>query len=393
MSNGVKFFVRRDDKNYRVQDLDTLRRWLEQGRVCGRDLIYDVDEATWYRVQDWVPLASEWTELKERRQNVDQAPSTYWVHRNGESVSVSSLDKLFALARAGRLAPDDLVMHAGLDSWFRVDASPALLAALPDAMRENPHALLPVVLDPFATVHEDKSVSLDASSLSASASGSSQNDPNLSVDAPNVLGDESPIRATDESALPGALWVADVTTTTEDTPVIMSGNQATGGGTETASVTIQSFEHSFLDGTDFTDSTTQPEHGPVTDGADFGVFYKIARVHMVVRELRPDTRVAGSCPDPVSDRDWVGAEKVEVFLRLRAILVEIMPTFSGLLHEAVVGLVEILSGCEDVIGKKPPHRLVIGHRAGPKMTAEEESLMAAVDDGLKEVFAHKPPNG
>ena len=38
MSNTAKFFVRRDDVNYRVKDFETLLRWLGEGRLCGTDL-------------------------------------------------------------------------------------------------------------------------------------------------------------------------------------------------------------------------------------------------------------------------------------------------------------------------------------------------------------------
>ena len=76
-------------------------------------------------------------------------PTVYWVHREGESFAADGLDTLLKWAQAGKIAPGDHVMHPALDSWFQASESAALLAAMPDGIRQGHIAVLPIVLDPL----------------------------------------------------------------------------------------------------------------------------------------------------------------------------------------------------------------------------------------------------
>ena len=223
---------------------------------------------------------------------------------------------------------------------------------------QNSRALLPVVLDPFATVHDEPSI---AGILSDSEDISS------AAEAPKAE------PATDEAALSPEMLFDDVTETTEDGPLIMTGMDFSVDTSDTSGVTSESFVHLEADMTDFSESPTHSEDGPPSLADTFSIFYKIARIHVVIRELRPGTKIAGTCPDPMDDRDWKGAEKVEVFVRLRTILEETAKTLNGDVADSVVRLAQTLADYESIVGQKPPHRLVIGNRAGPKMTVEEQT--------------------
>jgi hypothetical protein len=65
-----------------------------------------------------------------------------------------------------------------------------------------------------------------------------------------------------------------------------------------------------------------------------------------------------------------------------------LPGYERMLERAEE-LVGILDGARELIGKKPPERVVIGNQGRPKMTPEEEQVVQRLDKALKALISVK----
>ncbi|MCA9540257.1 MAG: hypothetical protein KC620_15270 [Myxococcales bacterium] len=132
------------------------------------------------------------------------------------------------------------------------------------------------------------------------------------------------------------------------------------------------------------------------------LFYDVARVFLVTRDLRPGEHLEAEARLPSTGDEFTGLEKRPIYLKLRERMVAHMvgdvvaanadlsaderPGFALFLHRASA-LVGVLDNAENIIGTKPPERFVIGNQGRPKMHPLEEDLMLRFDAALKALIS------
>jgi hypothetical protein len=133
-------------------------------------------------------------------------------------------------------------------------------------------------------------------------------------------------------------------------------------------------------------------------------FYDFARVFVVTRDLRPGELLETTCRMPGVDEDFLGTAKRAIFHQVGDVLTrhlddtvrparprlrdDELPGYERMLERAVT-LIDLLVEGREVIGRKPPERVVIGNQGRPKMTPEEEQLITKLDKSLKALISVK----
>lgn len=153
----------------------------------------------------------------------------------------------------------------------------------------------------------------------------------------------------------------------------------------------------------YDDIGTYDDEARLTDRLKlFKPFYDVARVFLVTKDMRPGETLDTEARIP--GENFKGWEKRAIYTTLRRYLVEHLngkvkesrelvtaeerPGFEHFVGAAVY-LVHVLDGAFETIGRRPPERFVVGNRGRPKLHPAEEELMLDIDHALKALISVK----
>ncbi|MEZ4434132.1 MAG: hypothetical protein R3F65_17140 [bacterium] len=153
----------------------------------------------------------------------------------------------------------------------------------------------------------------------------------------------------------------------------------------------------------YDDIGTYDDEARLTDRLKlFKPFYDVARVFLVTKDMRPGETLETEARIP--GENFKGWEKRAIYMAMRRYLVEHLNTKVKSARElvtaeerpgyehlvgAAVYLVHVLDGAFEIIGRLPPERFVIGNSGRSKMHPTEEALMLDIDHALKALISVK----
>ena len=146
------YLLRRDGRDYAAPDLDTLRRWAQEGRVLPADMVWSPVYQSWYRASDLRGLRDVLPSPPEAAPPVAVQASAqcFWLRKGDQNFAAETLEVVLQWASEGNIEPDDFIFHPGYNKWFRAGDSPQLATRFPAHMRHTP-PFLPTSQDPMAT--------------------------------------------------------------------------------------------------------------------------------------------------------------------------------------------------------------------------------------------------
>ena len=146
------YLLRRDGRDYAAPDLDTLRRWAQEGRVLPADMVWSPVYQSWYRASDLRGLRDVLPSPPEAAPPVAVQASAqcFWLRKGDQNFAAETLEVVLQWASEGNIEPDDFIFHPGYNKWFRAGDSPQLATRFPVHMRHTP-PFLPTSQDPMAT--------------------------------------------------------------------------------------------------------------------------------------------------------------------------------------------------------------------------------------------------
>ena len=189
------YILRRDGREYQAPDLETLRRWAQDGRVMPADMVYSPVYQSWYRAHDLrglrdvlpKPDAGAPPQVSPPAQTQPAAShQKFWLRKGDQNYPADSLDVILQWASKGNIHPDDYIYHPGYGKWFRAGDSPQLVSRFP-APLQAPVARGPMPQDPGPGVSRSSMPIHESGgrpSLSTSASGASLGGAGLSPTRP-----------------------------------------------------------------------------------------------------------------------------------------------------------------------------------------------------------------
>ena len=124
----VRYVVRRDGKSYTANSDDELVDWARSGRVARSDLIHVDDGSGWRKASDLDFLMGSLSEPDTPRP--ERPPIVYWTQKGHQNRLIGDLQVVVAWIRDGSLRADDILFHAGTQSWFELRDSGFLLSIL-----------------------------------------------------------------------------------------------------------------------------------------------------------------------------------------------------------------------------------------------------------------------
>lgn len=122
----VRYVVRRDGKSYTASSDDELVDWARSGRVARSDLIHVNDGSGWRKASDLSFLMGSLSEPDQPKR--DRPPVVYWTQKGHQNRLIGDLQVVVAWIRDGSLKPDDMIFHAGTQSWFELRDSAFLMS-------------------------------------------------------------------------------------------------------------------------------------------------------------------------------------------------------------------------------------------------------------------------
>lgn len=508
------YILRRDGRDYQAPDLETMRRWAQDGRVLPTDMVYSPRYQSWYRARD----------LRELRDVLPQAeatappptvrpPQQFWLRKGDENYATESIEGILRWAEEGNISPDDYIYHPAYGKWFRAGDSPQLVSRFPAHITRTP-PFLPDAEDPMRRDGNgaDSVPTLDAvlEEEEAAGAGAVEGADSLArtvmdfraADLHNALRRQAAAaqpraeveaeaeRQPGEGAGPNtrrgmgivkpgrSLFDQKPSWSRPDGEVIEKPLEETRGGAaepkaqandaagprtgqprttpfpglaqapaERIAPAEQMTPESAADLTpaapveaaqaepEPTAAEPEPEPpeaapaddepaddepaAPTTEQPDAAIdenarytdrlglmrlFYDVARAFVVTRDLRPGELLENKCKLPSTGDDFHGQAKRIIYTRLRermeahlegAVLEahaqltdDEVPGYRRFVHVARA-LVETFRTAEEVIGKKPPERVVVGNVGRPKMSPEEEHALLEMDAALKNLVRVK----
>ncbi|MGB0647563.1 MAG: hypothetical protein ACPGQS_10335 [Bradymonadia bacterium] len=140
----VQYIVRRDGQSYTANSDEELVNWALGGRVARSDLIHVDDGQGWRKASDLDFLKGSLSEPTKPKPNVP--PVVYWTQKGHQNRLIGDLQVVVAWIKDGSLREDDLIFHAGTQSWFELRDSAFLLSVLDQEAAVS--AVLPTAEDP-----------------------------------------------------------------------------------------------------------------------------------------------------------------------------------------------------------------------------------------------------
>ncbi len=419
------YILRREGNEYKAPSLESLRQWAQDGRILANDMVFSPRFQNWYRAKDLRELRDVLGGAEEKG-----GAEKFWLRKDDKNYVADSMETILEWASKGNVGPDDLVYHPTYSRWFRAGDSPQIasrfptsgITTLPSAPSPNSgHHQPSTSTSPLGVEKKEELASLaggardtiadfDGAAVRNAIAAQGQ-DPaeDEAVDAP--ADDEAAEAPTeDEAADPPAedvaaeaATVADLPATSKDSPDDVAVEQAedspeeappepvtpsAGGAGALADLKV---DIEYEDNARFKD-----------DEKIMKLFYDVARVFIVTKDVRPGESVEAECRLPSTGDDFKGVDKKEIYTRLRGHMTDHLmgpvrdaragvsdgnlPGYARFVDSAVT-LVETLAGAEEVIGVVPPGRVVIGNAGRPKMSPAEEAIMLDFDAALKGVIS------
>jgi hypothetical protein len=140
----VQYVVRRDGQSYTAHSDEELVTWARGGRVARSDLVHVDDGNGWCKASDLSFLLGSLSEPAKPRP--DLPPVVYWTQKGHQNRLIGDLQVVVAWINDGSLRADDVIFHAGMQSWFELRDSAFLLSVLQENDAIN--AVLPTSEDP-----------------------------------------------------------------------------------------------------------------------------------------------------------------------------------------------------------------------------------------------------
>ena len=125
------YILRRDGKDYQAPDLETLRRWAQDGRVLPTDMVYSPVYQSWYRAHDLRGLRDVLPRVDAPQPAASAATQQFWLRKGDKNYPADSLETVLKWASAGNIGADDLIFHPAYGKWFRAGDSPQLVSRFP----------------------------------------------------------------------------------------------------------------------------------------------------------------------------------------------------------------------------------------------------------------------
>jgi hypothetical protein len=147
------YLLRREGRDYSAPDLDTLRRWAQEGRVLPADMVWSPVYQSWYRASDLRGLRDvlpQPPEVAAPPVAVQAAAQCFWLRKGDQNFAADSLEVVLQWASDGNIEPDDFIFHPGYNKWFRAGDSPQLATRFPPHIKHTP-PFLPTSQDPMAS--------------------------------------------------------------------------------------------------------------------------------------------------------------------------------------------------------------------------------------------------
>lgn len=134
------------------------------------------------------------------------------------------------------------------------------------------------------------------------------------------------------------------------------------------------------------------------------LFYDVARCYVVTKDIRPGELLESNCALPSTGDNFLGQAKKPIYARLvhhmrehivqnvlnaRADLPEAEHPGFDLFLKRSIEMYEVIDAAQEVVGKKPPERFVIGNSGRPKMSPLEEEAMLRIDAAIKALVSIK----
>ncbi len=385
-----QFWLRKGDQNYAADSLETILRWASEGNIDPDDFIYHPAYGKWFRAGDSPQLASRFPS------QIDHEPAFLPAGEDpmGSPASAPSQDRAArereALAKrqeeAARADAEraDSVAKTVMD--FRAaDLQKMLREQGFSEEKKEPTRPGGVAVEPSVADRAQKEAERRAAA-SQEAPSHKREDPSPVVQAKP---EPEPEAVVEREPSPEPEAVAEPTPEPEPEA-------------EQAESVVPTREYRIAE---------SDEPAPVEPDEDvrfhdqlglMKLFYDVARAFVVTRDLRPGEMLETKCQLPSTGDNFLGQAKRAIYARLSQRMAEhlegpVAEARSQMGGDEVGGynafvtrgraLVEILEGAEEVIGQKPPERVVIGNAARPKMSPAEEDVMLRMDAALKQLIS------
>lgn len=387
------YILRREGNEYKAPSLESLRQWAQDGRILANDMVFSPRFQNWYRAKDLRELRDVLGGGEEKG-----GAEKFWLRKDDKNYVADSMETILDWASKGNVAPDDLVYHPTYSRWFRAGDSPQIASRFPSSGL----ASVSRPLNPEGGHHQP---STSTSPLSSEQREALQ----------SVAGGGDTVADFDGAAVREAIAAqteAAEATADAEAPVV-----ETGDAPENDAEPVEQPEPAEA-------SAPSAAPAPASKAGDLAglavdveydesdrfkddnkimkLFYDVARVFIVTKDVRPGESVEAECRLPSTDDDFKGVDKKDIYTRLRARMVEHLvgtvqaardgvdednlPGYARFVDSAVA-LVRTLDGAEDIIGVVPPGRVVIGNAGRPKMSPAEEEMMLDFDTALKGVIS------
>ncbi len=145
------YIIRRDGVDYHAPDLDTLRRWAQEGRVHPTDLIYSPTFHAWYRAHDLRALRDVLPAVAAAPPPaMARSQQCFWLRKGENNYRADDLETVLRWAEDGNIEPDDFIFHPSYGKWFRAGDSPQLASRFPAHIQSQP-PFLPASADPMGS--------------------------------------------------------------------------------------------------------------------------------------------------------------------------------------------------------------------------------------------------
>jgi len=398
------YILRREGNEYKAPSLESLRQWAQDGRILANDMVFSPRFQNWYRAKDLRELRDVLGGGEEKG-----GAEKFWLRKDDKNYVADSMETILEWASKGNVAPDDLIYHPTYSRWFRAGDSPQVasrfpnlgISTLPSAPvpKSGPHqpstSTSPLSLeqrDALASVAggQDTVADFDGvavrEAIAAQSAGAAAAEP-VQAEVESAPESETPLPEDAEASAE----VAETPPEPADEPADEASEPAAAGGGATVSLADLKIDIEYDENARFKD-----------DSKIMKLFYDVARVFIVTKDVRPGESVEAECRLPSTGDDFTGIEKKEIYRRLRdrmtehlvgpvhaareGVSEENLPGYARFVDSAVT-LVETLDGADGVIGVVPPGRVVIGNAGRPKMSPAEEGIMLDFDSALKGVIS------
>ena len=456
------YLLRRDGRDYQAPNLDTMRQWARDGRVLPSDMVYSPKYQSWYRARDLRELRDVLPQVGVKPPPATATPppvrpaQQFWLRKGEQNYAADNLETILRWASEGNISPDDFIYHPSYGKWFRAGDSPQLASRFPAHVARRPPFLppgedplgrsrgaaaarsveaivSPVPVSPAVTsaspvaeqpieradstartVMDFRAADIErairkrqeASALHPGGGGGVRK-----VEAPRSpagfqQGARIPTSAKRRLTLPGSaapqMGMGSVERAKPPPP-------PPGATDEPSDLPLPEAKPAVPVPPEIVKPTAQTLEGPIDEDARFydelglmKLFYDVARVHMVTRDLRPGELLEAACDLPSTGDSFLGLAKRAIYHRLQQrmrehidstvlgaaekISPENQPGFRLFLHRAQE-LAQTYLEADEVVGSKPPERVVVGNVGRPKMSPDEEAVLIRIDEALKALIS------